>query len=170
MRALFSRSRGGQRRHVQNVPVMRGHPVAQAVVRNNVDVQFRGKLNEPLGQRGLANPGAGHCAAAQHNFGHPGQAGKFGNLIGHIVPIDRLHRGAQLLRQTNVGLKTLFIRRGHPLGRLCLHKQGRKLTAKGPRHPRGHAENPLIGRSGGKAHQNMLPGTIFHAPAVGLGI
>ena len=147
---------------MHHFPVFGIQQAIHSIVRNDMDVQFWRQFNEPFRQRWFSQQQpTGYPTTAQHNFRHARQAGKLRNLIGHIIAIHRLDRGAQLLCQTHIALKALLIPCIHPLKCLGLHEQRGKSTPKRPCHPGRRAYDFLIGRGGRQAHQNMLMGAIL---------
>ena len=146
---------------------MGGKPPCCSSVRNDVDVQFRCELNQPFRQRGLPKQDAvGSLSTAQHNLGHAGQPGKFGDLVGHVIAIYRLDGCTQLLSQTQIGPQTVPIRLRYGLKIFCLNKQRRKAAAERVGHPGSRSDDTFIGRCCGKANQDMLPGPVpLSAPA-----
>ena len=133
-----------------------------------MDVQFRCELNQPFRQRGLPKQDAvGSLSTAQHNLGHAGQPGKFGDLVGHVIAIYRLDGCTQLLSQTQIGPQTVPIRLRYGLKIFCLNKQRRKAAAERVGHPGSRSDDTFIGRCCGKADQDMLPGPVpLSAPAL----
>ena len=167
----FQKIQNRYRRYVHDLPPLCRKLTVQSVIGNDVDIQLRRKLDQALGQRRLMEPWpAGDPAAAQHNFCDPRQTGKLRDLIRHIVAVNRFDGCAQLLRQMDIGLKTLFVRLGHPLKFFRFYKQSRKSALKGTGHSRRGTNDFLIGRRGRKADQDVLMGPVFRPIVYPMGI
>ena len=151
----FQKIQNGYRRYVHDLPPLCRKLTVQSIIGNDVDIQLRRKLDQPLGQRCLMEPWpAGDPAAAQHNFCDPRQAGKLRDLIRHIIAVNRFDGGPQLLCQMDIGLEPLFIG-------LRFHEQSRKSALKGAGHPCRGTNDLFVGGRRGKAHQDMLPRPVF---------
>jgi hypothetical protein len=91
-------------------------------VGNDVDVQLRRQLDQPLCQGRLPERGALDPAPAQHDFSDARQTGELRDLLRHIIAVDRFDGRPQPLGQMQVGLEPCFILLRHPLKRLGFHK------------------------------------------------
>ena len=133
-----------------------------AGVGDDVDIHARGDGDELFCQGGLA-PGvlAPGGAAADDDFGDPGQPGVLRNLVGDIVAEHRFHGGPQLLGQLGVlpqpGL--ILLRHGSIAG--GADEQGGEAAAEGPGHGGGGADDAGIGGRRGQTGKNMFCG-LFH--------
>ena len=131
--------------------------VGRLVVRDDIDIQIRRALRQPVHQ--TPAPGTQRAlsvAAAQHDLGDPGGTGIFGNLDGRIVAIGGSNTGSQLLRQTQVGPEPPPILGVLGLKIRRLHEKGRKLTVEGLRHSGRGADHLGVGGRSRQAGKHML--------------
>ena len=129
-------------------------------VRDDVDVDIRRIGGKLVRQGGLA-PGMlpGHGASADDDLRHPGEPGVLGDLVGHIIPKDRLHPGSQTLGKAGMVTQPLPVRFRHDLIIGGLDKQCREPAPECLGHRRRRADDLGVGRCRGQAGQNMIP---FH--------
>ena len=126
-------------------------------VGDDVDVQPRRQLNEPLRQCRTAPEAAALCAAApDHNPGHAGQPCIFRDLRRHILAAHGDDLRPQLLGKPGILLQPKLVILPHGGVFRCLHIERRKVAAENGRHAPCGTHDPLVGWRGRQADKNML--------------
>ena len=116
------------------------------MIGNDEIIQVRRVIDQPIRKRPLPAEQPAHCVGLpDHHAGNAGQAGVFGNLIGHVVPNGRFDLGPQLFRQVHVTAQAFFIVvRQLGIAR-CFHEQRGKGALKSGSDPGGGVDHPDVG-------------------------
>lgn len=163
------RAEGQHRQHFQQVTGREGFPLKAVdacvpflnsgpLIRDDIDIQVRGQVVEPVHQVFRAAQALLPGAAAQDNFGDAADAGILRNLHRRVIAVGRGDPRAQFLRQMHIVADpfSVIARQGGKFR--GLHKQGRKRAVEGPCHPGGGANDLGVGGGAGQADQDVLTG------------